>query len=80
MCALIRNMAQCLGCLTVVESTHRHDFQTCRCGNLSVDGGHFYTRRVLGEAGFKELSQYKPCEDGLCRDRRAEDDGNAELG
>jgi hypothetical protein len=35
-------------CNDEIESTHRHDWVTCTCGNLFVDGGHEYRRR-----GFK---------------------------
>lgn len=41
------NKAQCLICGDVLESKHRHDFKTCRCGNLSVDGGLDYLRRCV---------------------------------
>lgn len=44
---VIRNAARCLGCGVTVESRHRHDFKTCTCGNLSVDGGHAYLRTVV---------------------------------
>ena len=42
---IIRNAARCNHCGDVIESTYRHDFQTCRCGKVSVDGGHDYLRR-----------------------------------
>lgn len=44
---LQRNAVRCLGCDTVVESMHRHDFRTCECGNVSVDGGLLYARVVF---------------------------------
>ena len=44
---VIRNAAKCLACGVIVESRHRHDFKTCDCGNLSVDGGHSYLRTVV---------------------------------
>ena len=28
----------------VIESIHRYDFKTCKCGRASVDGGHDYLR------------------------------------
>lgn len=43
----LRNAARCLICLDVIESTHRHDFRTCTCGNVSVDGGPAYKRRCF---------------------------------
>lgn len=36
---LIRNSATCLLCHSAIESAHRHDLKSCRCGNISVDGG-----------------------------------------
>lgn len=43
---IIRNSAKCNGCGDEIESTHRHDFVTCSCGGVSVDGGHAYIRRA----------------------------------
>jgi hypothetical protein len=39
------NRAGCRSCGDVIESKHRHDFVTCRCGDISVDGGEEYMRR-----------------------------------
>lgn len=39
------NKAKCLVCNTIIESKHRHDFVTCPCGNLHVDGGYDYLKR-----------------------------------
>lgn len=54
---IIRNMARCLKCNDVVESTHVHDFRYCKCNNFAVDGGKDYIKRV-GD-NFQELSEYK---------------------
>lgn len=45
MSRIIHNRARCKLCGDIIESTHRHDFVTCSCGNVSVDGGHDYIRR-----------------------------------
>lgn len=42
---IIYNRAHCNICRQTITSTHRHDFVTCSCGNLSVDGGLDYLRR-----------------------------------
>lgn len=42
---IIRNAAGCLLCGDVIESETTHDFRTCSCGNLSVDGGLEYIKR-----------------------------------
>lgn len=40
-----RNLVLCRSCLTVLESTHRHDFVQCGCENHTfTDGGTDYTR------------------------------------
>lgn len=39
------NKAQCALCDDVIESTHRHDFVSCKCGEIFVDGGKAYLRR-----------------------------------
>lgn len=50
------NSAQCTECQRVMISRNRHDFVTCVCGKLSIDGGSWYLRRV-GEASVcKDLS------------------------
>lgn len=43
--AIIRNSAKCLRCEDHIESKHRHDFVTCKCGAISVDGGKEYFKR-----------------------------------
>lgn len=52
------NKARCLKCGQTLVSQHRHDYKTCRCGNLSVDGGPAYIKRGFrdGEDSFEELS------------------------
>ena len=37
-----RNRAQCAVCKDIIESTYRHDYVTCTCGEISVDGGQDY--------------------------------------
>lgn len=54
---IIKNAAKCLNCNEVIESKHRHDFVTCKCGKLSVDGGHEYLRRVGDFKNSEELSE-----------------------
>lgn len=54
-----RNAIQCLKCEDVIESKFAHDFKTCSCGNVSVDGGKDYLRRVTSSALYKDLSEYE---------------------
>ena len=49
---IIRNRAKCLECNDIAESLHRHDFVSCSCGAMFVDGGKDYFRR-----GAKDLSK-----------------------
>lgn len=39
------NAAVCLHCKDYIRSTHKHDYVTCSCGKVSVDGGSWYVRR-----------------------------------
>lgn len=41
------NKVRCNSCLDVIESKHRHDFVTCKCGAVSVDGGNDYHKRCF---------------------------------
>lgn len=41
---IIRNSAKCKLCDDEIESTHRHDFVSCKCGEIFVDGGKDYRR------------------------------------
>ena len=43
---IVQNAATCLACGDFIVSKHRHDFVTCTCGAISVDGGQEYLRRV----------------------------------
>jgi hypothetical protein len=65
---LIRNKAQCLICNNIIESTYRHDFRTCTCGALSVDGGLAYERRcgsALSTNQWVDLCEYSEEEDEI---------------
>lgn len=58
---IIRNAVRCDECNDVIESKHVHDFLYCKCGNIAVDGGLEYLRRVGGVDGngkFTDLSEY----------------------
>lgn len=50
------NKAKCLICGEVIESKHVHDYVTCSCGNLSVDGGSWYCKRIYETGTWEELS------------------------
>lgn len=48
-----KNKAKCALCGDVIESTYRHDFVRCKCGEIFVDGGMDYKR-----AGAKDFNNF----------------------
>lgn len=46
---ILKNRAKCLLCGDIIESKGRHDFVTCSCGSLSVDGGRWYLSRCYND-------------------------------
>jgi hypothetical protein len=66
---IVQNAVICCKCDDFIVSKHRHDFVTCKCGAISVDGGQAYLRRVGGLApgSYTDLSWeisdelYKAC-------------------
>ena len=55
---IIVNRIRCRVCGDIIESRYTHEFVTCSCGRVSVDGGHEYLRRVCrdGPKDIEELS------------------------
>lgn len=52
------NSVQCLKCNDVIRSKNRHHDITCKCGNISIDGGSWYLKRtILDIDTYKELSE-----------------------
>ena len=61
---ITKNAVKCKICGDKIESTYRHDFVTCSCGNVSVDGGHDYLRRAFRNRDeYIELSESEPVEE-----------------
>ena len=55
---ITRNAARCNYCGDVIESTYTHDFRTCSCGRVSVDGGHDYLCRSYASSDcYTDLSE-----------------------
>lgn len=46
---LLRSQLRCPNCSNLISSIHRHDFQTCGCGALAVDGGRDYLKVTASE-------------------------------
>lgn len=61
---ITKNALKCLKCGDIIESKDRHDYVTCSCGNVSVDGGLDYLRRSFIEAdSWEDLSEYEDIEE-----------------
>ena len=62
---IIHNKIQCNYCKDIIESMHRRDFKSCKCGTVCVDGGHDYIRRgyTHSKNDFTELSTFEEVED-----------------
>ena len=43
---IILNRIKCLNCEEVLTSEHVHDYNPCQCGDVAVDGGLDYLKRV----------------------------------
>lgn len=57
---IIVNKIRCKKCGDIIESKSRHDFVTCKCGKVSLDGGHDYIRRCADSLDdYEELSEYE---------------------
>lgn len=54
---ILSNKVRCKLCGDIIESKTVHDFVTCKCGAVSVDGGHFYLRRCGFPSDWEELSE-----------------------
>lgn len=55
---ILVNKIKCKKCGDVIESKSRHDFKSCSCGAVSVDGGLDYIRRCGEEDDYEELSVF----------------------
>lgn len=55
---IISNRVQCNNCKDIIQSEWGHHFLTCKCGDVSVDGGRNYLRRVFKEKGcYTDMSE-----------------------
>lgn len=57
------NKIRCKKCGDIIESKSVHDFRSCKCGSVAVDGGHNYLRRVGNLEEWEDLSEYEVIED-----------------
>ncbi len=56
---ILVNKIRCKKCNDVIESVDTHDFKSCKCGAVSVDGGKDYIRRCGNCEDYEELSEYE---------------------
>jgi hypothetical protein len=57
---ITKNSAKCLECGDELISENRHGHIYCSCGNLSVDGGKSYLRRVFRDPTlYVDTSEYR---------------------
>jgi hypothetical protein len=69
---ILKNSIQCLDCMEILESKHRHDYVECGCPNMAMtDGGKDYLRRGAKDfSRVKDLSvvETRPvgCSSGIC--------------
>jgi hypothetical protein len=54
---IVRNSGKCRSCSDEIESKHRHDYVTCSCGAISVDGGKSYFRHIGNLSDFESTSK-----------------------
>jgi hypothetical protein len=57
---IIRNSAKCRKCGDEIESKHRHDFVSCKCGAIFTDGGKDYFRRGGNPEDLIDTSIFQP--------------------
>jgi len=63
---LLRNIARCKKCNTVIESVTTHDFNYCKCKSIFVDGGQDYVKRGGTDLDLiEEMSVYIKISDQL---------------
>ena len=54
---ILVNRIKCKKCGEILESSTVHDFKSCKCGAVAVDGGHSYLRRCGKREDWEELSE-----------------------
>lgn len=58
------NKARCLKCDEILESTYCNTFQSCSCGNVSVEGAHAFVRHQwFDKENYEDLSEFEEVTD-----------------
>ncbi len=80
---ILVNQVRCNKCGDAPYSANRHDFKSCKCGAISVDGGMDYLRRVGDVHDYTDMSieipdqAYQACIDAI---KWAKDNHRNDLG
>jgi hypothetical protein len=53
---------RCKKCGDVIQSTHRHDFKWCKCGEFAIDGGSDYTKLTGNWDDFEQVQDEEATE------------------
>lgn len=79
---ILSNQAVCGACGDRPFSRHRHDFVSCKCENVSVDGGMDYLRRVAKSEEYRDISIEMDADlvKVICEDLRPENNNYNPLG
>ncbi len=59
---ILVNQVRCLKCGDTPFSRHRHDYVSCKCGAVAVDGGMDYLKRTGDIGAMEEMSYSLPDE------------------
>lgn len=51
------NRLKCVKCEDIIESKYRHDFVSCTCGAVAIDGGSDYVRILGNYEDFEQLTE-----------------------
>lgn len=56
---IVLNRIMCDSCKDIIISRHTHDYVTCKCGNVSTDGGTSYFHRSWKDgATYTDMTLY----------------------
>ncbi len=53
---ILFNSIKCKHCKQIINSRHVHDYKSCKCGKVAVDGGLDYLKRSGEHSDFIEAS------------------------
>jgi hypothetical protein len=60
---IVSNSIKCNKCEDIIWSAHRHEYKTCSCGSVAVDGGTSYFRRMGDDYTDLSIVMTKECID-----------------